>query len=80
MDMFKPDSTAKLTLVDDDTRGTVCNGITEAPVHTVKEVLDMLDEADKHTKVSETKMNKFSNRAHRIFTIIATFKRYVAPV
>jgi len=44
------------------------------------QVLKMLAEADKRTKVSATKMNKFSNRAHRIFTIIAKFKRYDTPV
>jgi len=80
MDMFKPKSEQKLILVDDDTRGTVCHGLTEVPITGVDEVLHMLDEADKFTKVSETKMNKFSNRAHRIFTIIATFKRYDSEV
>lgn len=80
MDMLRPDSTARLMLVDDDNRGTVCHGLTEVPVTGVKEVLDMLDEADKNTKVSETKMNKFSNRAHRIFTIIIKFKRWETDV
>eukprot|EP00035_Acanthoeca_spectabilis_P020291 m.432117 g.432117 ORF g.432117 m.432117 type:complete len:1136 (-) comp17393_c0_seq1:46-3453(-) len=80
MDMFRPQNDARLTLVDDDTRGTVCHGLTEIPVTGVQEVLSMLDEADKLTKVSETKMNKYSNRAHRIFTIIAKFKRYDSEV
>jgi kinesin family protein 11 len=40
----------------------------------------LASQADKLTKVSETKMNKFSNRAHRIFTIIAKFKRYDSEV
>ena len=47
MDMFKPDSTVRLTLVDDDTRGTVCHGLTEVPITGVDEVLSMLDEVNK---------------------------------
>ena len=51
--------------------GTVCAGLLELPVTSADQVMEMLREADKRCKVSETKMNKMSNRAHRIFTIIA---------
>lgn len=75
-DMLEPKNKKKLLLIDDNKRGCVCANLTEMEVGSVEEVLHNLTEADKHTKVSETKMNKFSNRAHRIFTIIANFKRF----
>jgi hypothetical protein len=49
----------------------VCAGLLELPVTSADQVMEMLRDADKRCKVSETKMNKMSNRAHRIFTIIA---------
>ena len=42
--------------------------------------MDLLAGAEKKSKFSETKMNKMSNRAHRIFTIIAEYKRYETNV
>eukprot|EP00040_Diaphanoeca_grandis_P036411 m.232044 g.232044 ORF g.232044 m.232044 type:complete len:1131 (-) comp33613_c0_seq8:3838-7230(-) len=79
-DMLKPSAKSKLMLVDHEQRGCVCANLTENQVDNVKQVLTMLNTADKNTKVSETKMNKYSNRAHRIFTIIAKFKRYETDV
>lgn len=79
-DMLNPKNNKKLMLVDHDSRGCVCANLTEKKVENVSDVLSMLKEADKHTRISETKMNKFSNRAHRIFTIVANFKRYDTDV
>lgn len=79
-DMINPKNNKKLMLVDHDSRGCVCANITESEVNSVPQVLKVLAEANKHTNISSTKMNKFSNRAHRIFTIIAKFKRYDTPV
>ena len=42
--------------------------------------MKLLLEAEARCKFSETKMNKMSNRAHRIFTFIVNFKRYDNPV
>lgn len=69
-----------LVLKDDEKRGCVVHGLTEVPVTTADEVMKLLKEADKRCKYSETKMNKMSNRAHRIFTLIVEFKRWDTPV
>jgi hypothetical protein len=42
--------------------------------------MQLLNEAEAKCRYSETKMNKMSNRAHRIFTLIVSFKRYDTPV
>eukprot|EP00048_Salpingoeca_helianthica_P015751 m.228427 g.228427 ORF g.228427 m.228427 type:complete len:1144 (+) comp17477_c0_seq1:140-3571(+) len=70
----------KLMLVDDPERGCVCAGLTEIPVNTLEEIMQALVEAEARCRFSETKMNKMSNRAHRIFTLIVNFKRYDNPV
>lgn len=44
------------------------------------QVMKLLAEAEARCRFSETKMNKMSNRAHRIFTLIVNFKRYDNPV
>lgn len=73
-------SQSKMVLTDDSHRGTVCQGLSELAVLSADEVMALLRAADKRCRVSETKMNKMSNRAHRIFTIIAKFKRYDTDV
>eukprot|EP00047_Mylnosiga_fluctuans_P020491 m.92966 g.92966 ORF g.92966 m.92966 type:complete len:1128 (-) comp8525_c1_seq1:83-3466(-) len=70
----------QLMLVDDPDRGCVCSGLTELPVATLEEVMKLLQEAEARCRFSETKMNKMSNRAHRIFTLIVNFKRYDNPI
>eukprot|EP00730_Choanoeca_flexa_P000592 TRINITY_DN10260_c0_g2_i1.p2 TRINITY_DN10260_c0_g2~~TRINITY_DN10260_c0_g2_i1.p2 ORF type:complete len:103 (-),score=28.90 TRINITY_DN10260_c0_g2_i1:23-331(-) len=42
--------------------------------------MGLLNDAERRCRYSETKMNKMSNRAHRIFTLIINFKRYDTPV
>eukprot|EP00055_Hartaetosiga_balthica_P011863 m.55546 g.55546 ORF g.55546 m.55546 type:complete len:1149 (+) comp7756_c1_seq3:30-3476(+) len=69
-----------LTLVDDDMRGCVCKNLSEIPVESVSQVMDLLLQGEKRARYSETKMNKLSNRAHRIFTLLVDFKRYDKPV
>jgi hypothetical protein len=49
-------------------------------VATSADALKLLMEAEKKSSFSATKMNKFSNRAHRVFTIVANFKRYETMV
>lgn len=81
-DLLLPKGTTpkKLRLIDHDSRGTVCHGLSEVPVSSVDDTLKLLNDAEKKSKFSETKMNKLSNRAHRIFTVIANFKRYETNV
>ena len=79
-DLLTDTAKEKLMLIDHATRGTVCHGLTEVPVSSSADALRLLLDADKRTHVSETKMNKMSNRAHRIFTIISHFKRYETEV
>lgn len=69
-----------LRLVDDTKLGCRCDGLIEEPVANLDEVMKLLAEAEKRCKFSETKMNKLSNRAHRIFTFYVRFKRYDKPV
>eukprot|EP00045_Choanoeca_perplexa_P015626 m.199395 g.199395 ORF g.199395 m.199395 type:complete len:185 (-) comp17043_c0_seq56:2441-2995(-) len=70
----------RLTLVDHESRGCVCKGLTEVKVDALDQVMGLLNEAEAKCRYSETKMNKMSNRAHRIFTLIVDFKRYDTPV
>eukprot|EP00051_Salpingoeca_urceolata_P015027 m.192395 g.192395 ORF g.192395 m.192395 type:complete len:1106 (+) comp18268_c0_seq2:330-3647(+) len=69
----------KLRLVDDTALGCRCDGLTQVSVDTTDEVMSLLKEAEKRCKFSETKMNKLSNRAHRIFRFTINFKRYDTP-
>jgi kinesin family protein 11 len=65
-----------LRLIDHKTRGAVCHNLMEVPITTTKEALSMLAEAEKKSHFSATKMNKTSNRAHRVFTVVCNFKRW----
>eukprot|EP00051_Salpingoeca_urceolata_P019076 m.273863 g.273863 ORF g.273863 m.273863 type:complete len:1122 (+) comp19342_c1_seq5:82-3447(+) len=76
----RPPTKTKLTLVDDSDLGCKCQGLTEVPVSNGEQVMELLAEAEKRCKFSETKMNKMSNRAHRIFTLDVRFTRYDSPV
>ncbi|EGD72373.1 hypothetical protein PTSG_00393 [Salpingoeca rosetta] len=73
-------TTNNLVLVDDEKRGCVCKGLKEMAVESVPQVMSLLEAAEAKARYSETKMNKLSNRAHRIFTLIVDFKRYEKPV
>ncbi|EDQ92028.1 uncharacterized protein MONBRDRAFT_1544, partial [Monosiga brevicollis MX1] len=73
-------SAQRLTLVDHDSRGCVCDGLVEVPVEGLEQVMNLLEKAEERCKYSETKMNKWSNRAHRIFTLVVSFLRYDKPV
>lgn len=52
--------------------GTIVHGLTEAEVGSLDELLGFVDRAEERVHRAETKMNKQSNRAHRIFSIIVT--------
>eukprot|EP00039_Didymoeca_costata_P033143 m.40858 g.40858 ORF g.40858 m.40858 type:complete len:1102 (-) comp9716_c0_seq1:114-3419(-) len=73
-------SDKSLKLIDHNTRGTVCHGLKEIEVTSVDDALKLLATAEANSSFSATKMNKLSNRAHRIFTIISEFKRYETDV
>lgn len=83
LDLFADDvktKNSKLMLVDHKTRGSVCHGLNEININTPDDALKLIAEAEKKTHFAETKMNKMSNRAHRIFTVICSFKRYETDV
>lgn len=64
----------KLMLVEDANFGCVCHGLTKVEVTTASEVMALLAKGEKRSRVTETKMNKQSNRAHRIFTLYPQFE------
>jgi len=64
-----------LTLVDHPERGTVCVGLSEVEVTSVEQVTWLLRRAEERSRFTATAMNKASNRAHRVFTLIIQFKR-----
>eukprot|EP00039_Didymoeca_costata_P004849 m.76581 g.76581 ORF g.76581 m.76581 type:complete len:888 (+) comp12565_c0_seq2:258-2921(+) len=70
----------KLTIVDDVERGSICHGLTEIKFDSLEKVMGLLENAEKRAKVTATKMNKLSNRAHRIFTVVVRFKKYDTEV
>ena len=65
----------RLGLVDDAERGTAVTGLSEVEIKDVATIMQLLTEADARCRFAETKMNKLSNRAHRIFTIMLSFRR-----
>eukprot|EP00042_Codosiga_hollandica_P058688 m.888681 g.888681 ORF g.888681 m.888681 type:complete len:1150 (+) comp59935_c0_seq1:54-3503(+) len=68
-------SKSRLILVDDSNHGSVCQGLTEVEIKDSAGVMQLLSEAEARCHYTETKMNKMSNRAHRIFTIYVNFRR-----
>lgn len=42
--------------------------------------MKVLIDAEARCKYSETQMNKWSNRAHRVFNLVVNFKRFEKPV
>eukprot|EP00042_Codosiga_hollandica_P044395 m.436557 g.436557 ORF g.436557 m.436557 type:complete len:1199 (-) comp56774_c0_seq1:270-3866(-) len=68
-------SKPRLQLVDDNDRGTICQGLTEVEISDSATLLKVLTEAEARCHYTETKLNKMSNRAHRVFTILVQFRR-----
>jgi hypothetical protein len=68
-------SRQRLALVDDGDKGCICTGLTELEITDLPTVMKALHEADARCRFAETKLNKLSNRAHRIFTILLSFRR-----
>ena len=54
--------------------------MTEVKVENIDEVMELLREADQVARVSATKMNKNSNRAHRICTVVVKYNRFDVAV
>ena len=56
---------AKLQIVDDRSKGgkgVHCHGLTEVPVSSSDEILEIIHRAQERRQVGETKMNKASSR------------------
>ena len=49
--------------------GVVCRGLTEKKVESAADILEIMNAAQKHRKISETNMNKHSSRSHCVFTL-----------
>jgi hypothetical protein len=49
--------------------GVVCRGLTERTVESAADVLAVMNKAQQHRKIGETKMNKQSSRSHCVFTM-----------
>jgi kinesin family protein 11 len=70
-----PEFFGHLGLVDDAERGSVCQGLTEVEITDSASILRVLADAEARCRYAETKLNKLSNRAHRIFTLLISFRR-----
>jgi kinesin family protein 11 len=71
-----PSTASKLMIIDDGERGSICHGLTEVQIEDTESVMGLLREGEQVARIAATKMNKNSNRAHRIFTIIVKYKRF----
>mmetsp|Transcript_78585 Transcript_78585/g.230556 ORF Transcript_78585/g.230556 Transcript_78585/m.230556 type:complete len:777 (+) Transcript_78585:71-2401(+) len=69
----------KLQLMDScDSRGICCVGLSEVPVTTLADVLDLVKTAQERKRIAETRINARSSRSHCIFTMKVSCRRKVA--
>jgi len=68
---------AALKICEDVSGKVVCYGLSEFPVTSTTEVLEILRHAQARRRVGETKMNKFSSRSHCLFSLSVTSKEVV---
>jgi hypothetical protein len=54
--------TRRLTLIEDEHNGNRVDGLTEVPIESAEEVMQVLRRGDQNARVAETAMNKMSNR------------------
>jgi len=70
---------AKLDLKDTGGgRGVCCIGLSEVPVTSLKEILQLICKARERRRVAETRMNARSSRSHCIFTMKVRCRREVS--
>jgi len=79
-DLLAPvNSTQKLELMESgDSRGVCCIGLSEIPVSSLGELLDLVKMAQERKRIAETRINARSSRSHCIFTMKVRCRRRVA--
>jgi len=66
-----------LKVCEDVAGKVICWGLSEIPVTSTTEVLEILRHAQARRRVGETKMNKVSSRSHCLFSLSVTSKELV---
>eukprot|EP00913_Durusdinium_trenchii_P017522 g16463.t1 len=59
-------------------RGVCCQGLSEVPVHSMDDILEVVRRAQEKRRVAETRVNARSSRSHSIFTMKVRCQRAVA--
>mmetsp|Transcript_144521 Transcript_144521/g.277254 ORF Transcript_144521/g.277254 Transcript_144521/m.277254 type:complete len:1540 (-) Transcript_144521:127-4746(-) len=74
-----PQQQVKLDLKDvGGGRGVVCVGLSEVPVTTLEQILNLISRAQERRRVAETRINARSSRSHCIFTMKVRCRRKVS--
>ncbi|GMH34290.1 hypothetical protein BSKO_02124 [Bryopsis sp. KO-2023] len=68
-DLLLPDST-NLQVREDNKRGTYVEGLTEEPIRSVEEAVDLMQRGAANRTIAETNMNCESSRSHCVMTIV----------
>jgi len=77
--LLPPGVHAKLDLKDAGAgRGVCCIGLSEVPVTSVKEIVQLISKARERRRVAETRANARSSRSHCIFTMKVRCRRKVS--
>jgi len=74
---FSGNNASKLEIIQGK-EGPFCRGLSEVPVYSSSDVLQLMQKAQSNRKVGETKMNKHSSRSHCIFTLKVHAKTMLA--
>uniref|UniRef100_A0A7S4RSJ0 Kinesin motor domain-containing protein n=1 Tax=Alexandrium monilatum TaxID=311494 RepID=A0A7S4RSJ0_9DINO len=59
-------------------RGVCCQGLSEVPVSSVNDILELVHRAQERRRVAETRINARSSRSHSIFTMKVRCRRAVS--
>lgn len=74
-----PNNQQKLDIKDvGQGRGVCCMGLSEVPVTTMRDILELVRRAQVQRKVAETRTNARSSRSHSIFTMKVRCRKQVA--
>ena len=65
----------KITILQSKQGGIECHGLSQHPVQSADEILQLMKQAQEKRHVSETQMNKRSSRSHCIFTMKITTRQ-----
>lgn len=77
--LASPQQQHKLELMDTGgTRGVCCVNLSEVPVSSLSDILDLVRIAQERRRVAETRVNARSSRSHCIFTMKVRSRRSVA--